>query len=234
MRPTVSHKADVAQFPETQDESRGRHSEADIPPLVTDPAEVARLEAANALAQTDALLDEIDKGVARRLTGATYRLRPSTILNLHRLAVQGIDRFAGAYRPGDVTISRSHHTPPPAEEVAKRVEDLCDFVDASWDALAPVQLAAHVLWQLCWIHPFTDGNGRTARAVAYLVLCVAYGLRLPGARTIPEQISEDRRPYYGALEAADRAAEAGAADVSELAAYLEGMLVGQLEEAAGS
>ena len=225
MRPTSSQA-------KAGEDVRGRHSEADIPKLLSEPTEIARREAANALAQFDALVREIDKGVAKRANGGTYRLRPSTILNLHRLAVEGIDRFSGAYRPGGVTISRSHHVPPPAEDVPELIEDLCDWVNDNWDDVPPVELAAHVLWQLCWIHPFTDGNGRTARAVSYLVLCVAYQMRLPGTYTIAEQISEDRRPYYAALEAADKAMEdTGAPDVSTMAAYMEDLIRAQLEAA---
>ena len=179
------------------------------------------------------MIEAAEAGISRRLAGQRFRLRPSLILSLHRAAVDGLDAYAGAYRPGDVTILRSHHAPPPADAVAELVEDLCDWVNDHWDDTPPTHLAAHVLWQLCWIHPFTDGNGRTARAVAYLVLLVAYGMILPGTRTIPEQISEDRRPYYTALEAADRAMEAGAADVSEMSAYLEGLLERQLGAEAG-
>ena len=179
------------------------------------------------------MIEAAERGISKRLAGQRFRLRPSLILALHRAAVDGIDAYAGAYRPGDVTISRSHHAPPPADAVAELVEDLCDWVNDHLDTKPPTELAAYTLWQLCWIHPFTDGNGRTARAVAYLVLLVAYGMILPGTRTIPEQISEDRRPYYAALEAADRAMEAGEADVSEMTTYMERLLVGQLG-AAGS
>ncbi|MGB3455046.1 MAG: Fic family protein [Litorimonas sp.] len=178
------------------------------------------------------MIAEAERGISRRLAGQRYRLRPSTILSLHRAAVDGIDAYAGAYRPGGVTISRSHHAPPPAGAVAELVEDLCDWVNDHWDSRPPAELSAHVLWQICWIHPFTDGNGRTARAVAYLVLLVAYGLILPGTLTLPEQISEDRRPYYAALEAADLAMEeTGTADVSEMEAYIGAMVARQLEAA---
>jgi Fic family protein len=73
-----------------------------------------------------------------------------------------------------------------------------------------------------WIHPFTDGNGRTARAVAYLVLCVRLGYRLPGTRTIPELIAADKDPYYSALEAAD------AGDLTVLEKLLASLLARQL------
>jgi Fic family protein len=176
------------------------------------------------------MIAEAERGISRRLAGQRYRLRPSTILTLHRAAVDGIDAYAGAYRPGGVTISRSHHAPPPADAVAELVEDMCDWVNDHWDDTAPTELAARVLWEICWIHPFTDGNGRTARAVAYLVLLIAYGLILPGTLTVPEQISEDRRPYYAALEAADKAREeTGEVDVNAMASYFEAMVARQLE-----
>ncbi len=84
------------------------------------------------------------------------------------------------------------------------------------------------MWRLNWIHPFADGNGRTTRAVAYLVLCVKAGARLPGWPTIPEQIAVDKAPYYDALEAADLAAQDEETDLSAMMELLEGYLQKQL------
>lgn len=84
-----------------------------------------------------------------------------------------------------------------------------------WTVKSPIHLAAYVMWRLNWIHPFTDGNGRTSRALSYLVLCIRLKMLLPGRTTIPEQIEKDRTPYYKALEAAD---EAWAGDRIDLAA----------------
>jgi Fic family protein len=89
-------------------------------------------------------------------------------------------------------------------------------------------LAAFVLWKLNWIHPFTDGNGRTSRALSYLVLCVRLGVHLPGTNAIPEQISTNKHPYYEALEKADVAALEGRVDVSVLEEYLSSLLAKQL------
>jgi hypothetical protein len=55
---------------------------------------------------------------------------------------------------------------------------------------------------------------------------------LPGAPTIPDQISADKSLYYKALEAADREWANGKIDVSALEAVLEGMLAQQLINAA--
>jgi Fic family protein len=86
------------------------------------------------------------------------------------------------------------------------------------------------MWRLNWIHPFTDGNGRTSRALSYLVLCVKLGYRLPGSRTIPDQISENKTPYYEALEKADKEFEKGTVDVSAMEELLSAMLATQLME----
>ena len=84
------------------------------------------------------------------------------------------------------------------------------------------------MWRLNWIHPFTDGNGRTSRAVSYLVLSVATGMLLPGATTIPEQIIANRQPYYSALEVADAANREGRIDVGALEGMMADMLAAQL------
>jgi Fic/DOC family len=85
-----------------------------------------------------------------------------------------------------------------------------------------------LLWKLNWIHPFADGNGRTARAVSYAVMSIKLDGMLPGTPTIPEQISANKGPYYDALEKADGAFERGRIDVAELEAMLSSMLSRQL------
>lgn len=201
-----------------------RKSEAEIPSLLKDPQKIAEKEAANGLVQFDAVAAEIVTGIER---GELYKLRPSTILSLHKIATDGIERFAGNWRPGAVKIGKSNHEPPHASLVPELVEELCDFVNEHWSSSA-VELSAYVLWQICWIHPFTDGNGRTARAVAYLVLCISLGMVLPGRNTIPEQISVNKKPYYDALEKADEAFKNGKVDVSELSKLLSDLLANQL------
>jgi Fic family protein len=89
-----------------------------------------------------------------------------------------------------------------------------------------------------WIHPFADGNGRTARAVSYVVLSTKLDSLLPGTPTIPEQIAIDKQPYYKGLELADAAwAATQQVDVSGLESILNNMLAAQLlsatKEAAG-
>jgi len=205
-----------------------RHSIAEAAALLSDPIEVAQRETENALRQFDQVLDLIDDVVR---SGSPFRLRPSLILELHRMALDGLSPYAGGYRPGSVEIGMSTHSPPPAHLVAGLMEEMCDRVNDGFASGHAIGLCAYVMWRLNWIHPFTDGNGRTSRALAYYVLCAKLGYRLPGHQTLPEQIAADKTPYYDALEAADRALQAGAEDLSALNALIEGCLATQLLDA---
>lgn len=79
-----------------------------------------------------------------------------------------------------------------------------------------------------------DGNGRTARAIAHVVLNVRAQAYFPGEYTIPEQIIANREPYYLALEAADKVYEEAGINnnvVQQLEALISGMLAVQLKSA---
>ena len=145
-----------------------------------------------------------------------------------RVLMDRLSEYAGIYRPAKIKIRGSRHAPPPADEVQGLVEDLCEYVNQHWEDKTPVHLAAYVLWRINWIHPFSDGNGRTARIVSYLVLCANSGKELPGDLTIPEQISRNKQPYYAALEAADRELKKGKIDVSAIEELLNAHLANQL------
>jgi Fic family protein len=143
------------------------------------------------------------------------------------MAIQDIYTCAGNYRTGPVNIEGTTHQPPPAHEVAERAEELCEYVNSNWGRTA-LHLSAYVMWRLNWIHPFAGGNGRTSRAVSYLVLCARLGYRIPGTDTIPEQIVANRQPYYEALDEADAAWAKNTIDVSAMARLLAHALAVQL------
>ena len=103
-----------------------------------------------------------------------------------------------------------------------------DYLSSNWSRETAVHLSAYVMWRLNWIHPFSDGNGRTSRILSYMVLCSHLGKILPGVPTIPEQISESKKPYNDALDAADAAFERGKIDVGEMERLIEGYLANQL------
>lgn len=204
-----------------------RHSQADEPELLLDKDAIAHRESRNTLRQFDAVAERIEYWLEPE---RPFRLRPSVILELNRIALDGLSPTAGVYRPAGVTIQGSKHQPPDAFRVPELLEELCDYVNDNWSTVSPIHLAAHVMWRLNWIHPFTDGNGRTSRAVSYLVLCVRLGYRLPGLKTIPDLIVGDKSPYYEALEAADRSIAEGELDLDELETLLGLHLATQLAQ----
>jgi Fic family protein len=201
-----------------------RHSQALEAELIQDPDQLAQQEAANGLRQFDAVVEMVEYHLNPE---RPFRFRPSHLLHLHRIALDGISGYAGLYRPAGIAIEGSKHEPVGAHQVPEEIEDLCDYVNGHWTA-TPIHLAAYVLWKLNWIHPFTDGNGRTSRAASYLVLCLRTGYLLPGRVTIPELIADDKTPYYEALEKADEKWKSKTVDLREMEELLENLIAQQL------
>ncbi len=208
------------------DGERVRHSKAQTPSIVLSEQERAEREASNALVQAKRLVEIIEYWTTE--PERKFRLRPSTILELNRLAIDGLDAFAGNWRPGPIEISGSKHQPPGAHLVPELIEDLCDYVNTNWSTATPAHLAAYVMWRMNWIHAFTDGNGRTARALSYLVLSIRLKMKIPGTPTIPELIVQSRAPYYEALEQADAVTQSGQPNLATMEALIENLLAKQL------
>jgi Fic family protein len=204
-----------------------RHSHAEDAQLLSDPDEIARREAENGLRQFSLALEIIRSFVKDK--ERPFKLRAGPIMQLHQAALEGLHRLAGTFRNTKVKIEGSRHQPPDAAFVADEVQLMCEYVNDHWSVKSAAHLAAYVLWRMNWIHPFADGNGRTARAVSYVVFSIKLDGLLPGTPTIPEQIAADKQPYYKGLEAADNAWVAtGQADVSALENMLAHMLAVQL------
>lgn len=206
-----------------------RHSVAETAALLKDPNEIALREAENGIRQFDLAVEMIRSFVKDK--ERPFRLRANLILQLHQAALDGIHPLAGTWRNTKVSIGKSKHVPPEAAFVSDEIQDMCEYVNSNWARNAD-HLGAYVLWKLNWIHPFADGNGRTARTVSYVVMSAKLDSLLPGAPTIPEQISANKAPYYAALEKADEHYKEGKIDVSELEDMLNAMLAKQLLSAA--
>jgi Fic family protein len=206
-------------------ENGRRDSRAFEPELIADPQKRAEAEARNGLRQYDLGIQAVQAALDRKST----KLRLSLILALHREALAGISIFAGNFRPAGVEIQGSRHEPPGAHLVPGLVEEMCDYVNDNWESVTPIHLAAFVMWRLNWIHPFADGNGRTSRILSYVVLSIRAGFVLPGTPTIPDQIVDNRSPYFDALDAADDAYSKGRIiDVSKMEGLIGTLLAAQL------
>lgn len=119
------------------------------------------------------------------------------LLELHSLILRGIDKDnAGVYRQVPVAISGSRHVPPQPYLLDKLMEDYFKFYREFVRKLHPVILAAEMHERLVSIHPFIDGNGRTARLVMNLIL-----LQNGYPIAILKGDIKQRLDYYKALEA---------------------------------
>jgi Fic family protein len=116
------------------------------------------------------------------------------LLDTHRIILTRVeDNFAGSYRTGAVRIAGASHIPPNPIKVPDLMGELFDGLSKVAD---PVERAAALHYGIARIHPFADGNGRSARlAMNFILLAAGYP---------PVSIAPDlRADYYNALEAAD-------------------------------
>ena len=95
----------------------------------------------------------------------------SNIIELHRLFYYRIDnKKAGKYRKQQVYISGTDYLPPKYNEIPDLMKKFISSISEMKETLHPVTLAAKLHERIATIHPFIDGNGRTARLVMNLSL----------------------------------------------------------------
>lgn len=186
----------------------------------------ARVQEQNLLRQYDLLSNCVEIGLEKGIEA----FDKYSLWSLNHAAVSNLAQFGGRYREEPIYVGS--HVPPHFREVNNEMDRFFSVIHENWTIIDdPTTLPAYALWRLNWIHPFVEGNGRTARAACYYLICMRHGALLPGRKIVPERIRENRKPYYAALRAADHAWENGHFDVSELATYLGVHLKAQLAEA---
>jgi Fic family protein len=177
-------------------------------PLLCEVAEKERREAENAVKMLDFIAWQVERGARD--------VRESHVLELQRLAVEGIYHCGGKFRTArfdprhdaeelnlgeGLRIGGSTHVPPNAASICAYLTDMLDVCNSA--KYLPVERAAYALWRFNWIHPFAGGNGRVARAITYLILCMDFEAMLPGKTTMPRLIAKARERYLAALRAVD-------------------------------
>lgn len=124
-----------------------------------------------------------------------YQITESDILAIHNIILHGIDDYnAGHYRNIPVRISGSTVVMPNHMKVPNLMTDFIAWLKSAAD-IHPVELAGEAHYRLVTIHPFSDGNGRTARLLMNLILIME---DYPPAIIRPQ----DRLSYITSLETA--------------------------------
>lgn len=187
-----------------------------------------------AIANLDRQYDFLRSIVGASLTLNRPMLSIEVIKALNYHAISCLHTNAGEFRPCEVFLPSGLPLPAP-HRVPALMAMFVDEVNRGWgeSGFDPVGAAAFVLWRLNVIHPFINGNGRTARVACYFVICLALGGWLPGTTLLPELIRQNRPVYVAALQAADASVAAGnPPDLRPLHALLGFLLNQQLASAA--
>ena len=127
-----------------------------------------------------------------------HRIKEEDILAIHGLIMKNIEKeTAGIYRRGQVRILGVPFLPPNYLKVPRLMDDLLEWISRNSEKLHLIELAALAHYRFVVIHPFYDGNGRTARLLMNLIL-------MRGGYPFVIVLANDRKRYYNALAKADK------------------------------
>jgi Fic family protein len=131
-------------------------------------------------------------------TKSDNKVNENMILKIHEIILKEIsDTWAGRYREGNVRVLGAMFKPAKPYEIRKKMKDLISYINKNPDKLNIIELSAVAHHKLVVIHPFVDGNGRTARLINNLLLMQeGYPLMIV--------LMNDRKKYYSNLKAADK------------------------------
>ena len=129
----------------------------------------------------------------KRMTLSEHLVR-----TLHQLVTRETEEeWAGRYRESNIIIGGADHTPPDTLDVPLQMRNAMTWFQEQQKKLNVVELAALFHHRLVFIHPFLDGNGRTARlAMNVLLMKAGYPLAVI--------LKHDRKKYYRVLGEADK------------------------------
>ncbi|MFP3909356.1 MAG: Fic family protein [Archaeoglobaceae archaeon] len=142
------------------------------------------------------------------------RVTEENILKLHKDLTRDTleyPGYEGKYRDMQVYVGNRmtgeiSFRPPPPEEVPSQMRELIEWLNSQSNELHPVIVAGVLHYELVRIHPFVDGNGRTARALATLVLYLRK-FDIKQFFALDDYYDFDRRSYYKALRSVDENAD---------------------------
>ncbi|MHB1190763.1 MAG: Fic family protein, partial [Armatimonadota bacterium] len=154
---------------------------------------------------------EACQGIWARLSEGASGLSPGEIKEYNALVLRGLDLEEGVV-PGEVraySVGVAGYKGAPAEDCEYLLARLCEWLETSFAGESGMEIIygilraviAHVY--IAWIHPFGDGNGRTARLVEYRILVDA-GVPSAAAHLLSNHYNQTRPEYYRRLSEASQ------------------------------
>ncbi|MBA7508773.1 hypothetical protein ES705_00706 [subsurface metagenome] len=152
------------------------------------------------------VLEYIDKLGEKKVKEITEDI----VLKIHQLNTKGIlpEHQSGFYRKVPVAVVNGYgrviFQPPPVSRITTLMKDFISWLNSDQaQELYPVLLSGISHYEFVRIHPFIDGNGRTARALATLILYLK-GFDTKRFFALDDYYNEDRDRYYAALQTVDQ------------------------------
>jgi Fic family protein len=185
-------------------------------------------EVENVITAYNWVLDQIRAGQAPVLS-------PALIADFNRMVLEGLDDLEDHVVPGEIrtkSVVVGPYRAPDFGECADLLARMCEWLNSpgfagegSMRLPTAIIRASLAHLYLAWIHPFGDGNGRTARLCEYLVL-VTSGVPTSAAHLISNHCNQTRDEYYRQL----RYASESGGDVTRFLQYCAEGFVGGLGE----
>jgi len=169
------------------------------------------------------------------------KFKAADLLNIHRVITKDVMQNtadSGVFRNRQVFVGKRifdgttfkevvEYMPPKTEEVPQLIQEFIEWVnlDKSW-GLNPVLLAGIVHYEIARIHPFIDGNGRTAKLLATTILYLS-GFDHRKIFALDDYYDRDRQAYYAAL----KTAQTSNGDITKWLGYFTDGILYSVEEA---
>ncbi len=122
----------------------------------------------------------VEKGASKEKIGLRMAMPPGVLFAVY-----------------DSETGEAEYIPPEYTDIPELLDELVDYVNTTDDH--PLVIAAIVHYQLVTIHPFEDGNGRTARLMSGYILDF-YGYEFQGIGSLEEYFAYDLDEYYESLQ----------------------------------
>lgn len=151
------------------------------------------------------LLSDIKAGRVPALTSGMVKKLNQIVLDKLKLDEEVMP---GEIRGHAVGVGR--YQAPPAQDCEYLLDRLCEWLNSEAFNPQPETVIVYAILKavlahlyLAWIHPFGDGNGRTARLVEFQIL-IASGVPAPAAHLLSNHYNQTRTEYYRQLDQASR------------------------------
>ena len=173
--------------------------------------------------------------IAKQLDGEPVRITPELIRHYNKRVLRDLETDEGV-EPGVLrtySVGVGNYRAVPWKSCPELLDRLCDWLneglsapdDSLSIAFALIRAVVAHLY-IAWVHPFGDGNGRTARLVEFLILAQA-GIPLPAAHLLSNHYNKTRPVYYAEL---DRSSRGNAGPVPFVTYAIEGFVDGLAEQ----